>query len=266
MSENHRHGAPADEMLVAFIDGELDAAESADVERWIAGDPATAQRFGFLARSNLPYEQAFAPLLEAAPDSLDTMLASLPSPGLETAPPSRLSRRAFLGVAAACLVAGVALDRTSVFVERQLKKTPEEEHWRAVVAEYLELYTPDTLSSLATDRPTQLAQLDTVGSKMGMALTPELITLPGADFRRAQLLQYDGQPLAQLAYLDPQEGPVALCFISSEQGAAAPRRERRRDMNVVYWSSNRHAFMLIGYAPFVHLERAVDDVKGRLPA
>lgn len=266
MSEHERHGRPTDEMLVAFMDGELNADESMRVESWIARDPVTAERFDFLTRSSLPFTEAFAPLLESAPKELDAMLASLPSPASPAASASRLSRRGFLGTAAACLIAGIAIDRTSVFVERQLKKTPEDEHWRAVVAEYLELYTPDTLSSLATDRATQVAQLNTVGEKMGMALTPETIALADADFRRAQLLQYDGQPLAQLAYLDPQAGPVALCFIPSDHGPASPQMERRKDMNVVYWSSSRHAFMLIGYAPFDRLEAAADDVRVRLPA
>lgn len=265
MSEHEKNGRPSDEMLVAFIDGELSVSESAGVEQWIARDATTAERFDLLARSNLPYAEAFAPLLDAAPQHLDGMLAALPSP---KAAPTRLSgmgRRGFLGAAAACLIAGIAIDRASLVVERQLKKPDEGEEWRAVVAAYIELYTPDTLSALSTDRALQTAQLDTVGSKLGMTLTPEAVALPGADFRRAQLLQYDGQPLAQLAYLDREDGPIALCFVRSDRGAAKMQTERRHGMNVLYWASREHAFMLIGYAPVDRLEVAWNDVKARLP-
>ena len=266
MSEQVIDHRPSDEILVAFIDGELNASESADVEAWIARDTDTAERFDLLAHSTLPYEQAFAPLLDAAPEGLGAMLASLPSPKVSSGLMSRMGRRGFLGVAAACLIAGVAIDRTAVIVERQLDKPSEDEEWRAVVAQYLELYTPETLSTLSSDRATKVAELDTVGAKLGISLTPEAVALPAADFRRAQVLQYDGQPLAQLAYLDPKDGPIALCFIQSEKGPAEPRMERRKHMNVVYWSSNEHAFMLIGYAAAGRLRVASDAVRARLPA
>lgn len=265
MSEHERNSRPSDEMLVAFIDGELGAAESADIEEWIARDAATAERFDLLARGNLPYAEAFAPLLEAAPRGLDAMLAGIPSAKTSPGRLSGIGRRGFLGAAAACLIAGIAIDRASLVVERQLKKPDEGEEWRAVVAAYIELYTPETLSALSTDRALQTVQLDTVGNKLGMTLTPEAIALPGADFRRAQLLQYDGQPLAQLAYLDREDGPIALCFVRSDRGAAGPRTERRHGMNVLYWASKEHAFMLIGYAPVDRLEAAWSEVRTRLP-
>lgn len=265
MSEQIRDHGPSDEMLVAFIDGELNAAESADVEAWVARDAGTAERFDLLARSALPYEEAFAPLLNAAPEHLNAMLASLPSPKASSGLMSRMGRRGFIA-AAACLIAGIAIDRTAVIVEQQINKPSEDEEWRAVVAQYLELYTPETLSALSSDRATKVAELNTVGGKLGISLTPEAVALPTADFRRAQVLQYDGQPLAQLAYLDPKDGPIALCFIQSDKGSADPRMERRKHMNVVYWSSNAHAFMLIGYADADRLRVAADAVRARLPA
>lgn len=265
MSEHERNSRPSDEMLVAFIDGELTPAEKADVEEWIARDTVTAERFDLLTQSDLPYALAFASLLRIAPQNLDAMLAELPSPKATSSRWSGMSRRGFLGATAACLVAGIAVDRALLAVEHHLNKPDEGDEWRAVVAAYIELYTPDTLTALSTDSASQIAQLDTVGSKLGMVLTPESVALPGANFRRAQLLQYDGQPLAQLAYLDPEEGPIALCFVRSSNGAAVPRTERRHGLNVRYWSSKEHAFMLIGYASVERLTTGADDVRTRLP-
>jgi len=37
-------------------------------------------------------------------------------------------------------------------------------------------------------------------------------------------------------------------------------------MNVVYWSSATHAFMLIGHAPIDRMQQLAADVRGRLTA
>jgi anti-sigma factor RsiW len=163
-------------------------------------------------------------------------------------------------------LAGVVIDRGFITIDGRLNKPAEGEEWRAVVAEYIALYTPDTLSAPAGDRAAQVAQLDLVGSKIGLSLSPEAIALPGVDFRHALLLEYDDEPLAQLAYLDPEDGPMALCIVKSNRGTAAPDMERRRGMNVVYWSTSDHAFMLIGRASADRIKVIADSVRARLSA
>ncbi|MCE3543856.1 anti-sigma factor, partial [Escherichia coli] len=43
------------------------------------------------------------------------------------------------------------------------------------------------------------------------------------------------------------QAPMALCIVQSSKGPRAADTERRHGMNVVYWSSDTHAFMLIGH-------------------
>jgi anti-sigma factor RsiW len=267
MSEQDKKTLLSDEMLVAFIDGELDAAQTAQIERFINADESVAERFELLSRSDLPYTEAFAPLLTAAPAAkLNAMLAAIPPSKPQGASAAGMNRRGFLAAAAACLVAGIAIDRGIIEVNRSLTKPDEGAEWRAVVAEYLGLYTTDTLGAPAGDRAAQVAQLDQVGSKLGMVLTPETVAVPGADFRRAQLLEYDGKPLAQIAYLDPEDGPMALCIVPWQAGAKEPDIERRHGMNVVYWSDATHAFMLIGHSTADRLKTMADGVRARLAA
>lgn len=266
MSMQDKDQTASDEMLTAFIDGELDAEETAKIETLIDGNPSVAERFDRLSRADLPYGAAFEPLLEAAPvDRLQAMLLAIPSAKAQTLQVQGMGRRGFLGAAAACLVAGIVADRAFITFDRRLNRPGEGEEWRAVVAEYIELYTPDTLSAPAGDRAAQLAELDQVGSKIGLSLSPETIALSGADFRRAQVLEYDGKPLAQLAYLD-KDGPMALCIVESDRGVAEPDMESRRGMNVVYWSTKDHAFMLIGHATADRMKAVADDVRARLSA
>jgi anti-sigma factor RsiW len=258
---------PLDEMLVAFIDGELDPAESGKIEELIRTDKRVAERFDVLSSSNLPFRDAFESMLAAAPTAkLEAMLSSIPVARQREVRRAGMGRRGFLGAAAACLIAGIAVDRAAINIGHRIARPDEGSEWRAVVAEYLALYTSDTLSASPGDRAAQAAQLNDVGSRLGLALTPEAVALPGAEFRRAQTLEYDGKPLAQIAYLDSDGEPMALCIVPSDKPAAAPDTELRRGMNVVYWSNAGHAFMLIGHGSAERMMVLADSVRGRLTA
>lgn len=258
---------PSDELLTAFIDGELDAPDRDRIERLIDGNTGVAERFDLLSRSTLPFREAFEPLLAEAPAAkLEAMLASIPAVQERKARASGVSRRGFLAAIAASFVAAIAVDRAVIGIGHRLASPDEDTEWRAVVAEYLSLYTADTLSAPGGDRAQQTAQLNEVGAKLGLSLAPEAVAMPGVEFKRAQILNYDSKPLAQIAYLDPQTGPMALCIVQSAKGAAAPDMESRRGMNVVYWSSATHAFMLIGHAPIDRMQQLADDVRAHLIA
>ncbi|MGG6896087.1 MULTISPECIES: anti-sigma factor family protein [Rhizobium] len=267
MSELNKGHMPTDEQLTAFIDGELDAADREWVERLIAGDARVAERFDFLSRSALPFEEAFEPMLAEAPAAkLEAMLAAVTTAKKSKARAAGIGRRGFLAAVAASFVAAIAIDRAVIGLGRRLSKPDEDTEWRAAVAEYLSLYTADTLSAPAGDHVQQVAQLNEVSMKLGLSLAPEAVAMPGVEFKRAQILNYDNKPLAQIAYLDPESGPMALCIVQSAKGAAAPDMESRRGMNVVYWSSATHAFMLIGHAPIDRMQQLAADVMARLVA
>ncbi|PDT18312.1 Fis family transcriptional regulator [Rhizobium sp. J15] len=266
---NEKHTIPSDEDLTAFIDGELTAEEAARIETMVNEDKSVAERLEFLSRASLPFEQAFAPLLAEAPrQRLEVMLAAIPPrDSLKPASaPSILTRRRFLGALAASLVAGIAIDRAVIGIGRSFSAKDENSEWRAVVAEYISLYTPETLAGPVPAREEQAAQLGPLDEKLDLSLSPEAVALPGIDFKRALLLQYDAKPLAQIAYLDPETGPMALCIVRSDAGPKAPDLESRKGMNVVYWSNATHAFMLIGHAAADRMAAMADEVRGRVAA
>jgi len=267
MSELNKGQMPTDEQLTAFIDGELNAADRERVEGLIASDESVAARFDFLSRSALPFGEAFQPMLAEAPVAkLEAMLAAIPVTEKPVTRMGGISRRGLLTAIAASFVAAIAIDRAVIGIGHRLSKPDEDSEWRAAVAEYLSLYTADTLSAPAGDHAQQVAQLNGVGAKLGLPLAPEAIAMPGVEFKRAQVLNYDSKPLAQIAYLDPESGPMALCIVQSAKGAAAPDMENRRGMNVVYWSSPTHAFMLIGHAPLDRMQQLADDIMAHLVA
>ncbi|CAN7473295.1 anti-sigma factor [Phyllobacterium sp. LjRoot231] len=257
---------PSDEMLVAFLDGELEGAERARIDTLVKTDKAVGARYEFLSRSEMAFYDAFQPLLENAPTAkLEAILSGLPASVTAEPVPRDWSRRGFMAAAIAFVFVGVAADRAYIGMQ-DVSSERDGSEWRAVVAEYLSLYTPETLANLTSDEQSQNAQLRNVGDKLGLALPVEAVSLPGIPLKRAQILQYDGKPLGQIAYLDPEHGPMALCIVQSSKGAAAPQTERRRGMNVVYWSDQAHGYMLIGRNPADRLNDLAERVRTALNA
>ncbi|MGE8065820.1 anti-sigma factor family protein [Pseudomonas sp. NPDC089569] len=249
---------PSDEQLVAYLDGQLDSEQRQDIDAAIAQDPMLGLRLQWLNRSSLPFKAAYDELGRQAPtDRLQAMLDGLPSP----ARPS-FNRRWFLAAAAGLVASGVLADR--LFLGWQA--TQHESNWRQQVADYMALYVPQTLDHLPTDEATQRAQLRTIDARLGLSLAPAQLMLPHAEFRRAQILEYDDVPIAQISYLDPVHGPLALCVTLSNSGSRQLAQERRRGMNVVYWADMQHAWMLIGHHPIEDLERMATDLSTRLSA
>jgi hypothetical protein len=255
MTDPNQETMRSDEMLVAFLDGELDSDKRRQVEKLIESDDAVAERVRFLDSSSLPFREAFDPLLGKAPKAkldamLDEILPAVPVPQQA----SGWTRRGFLAAAIGFIAVGIAVDRTFLGVQSSLHDDQDGSDWRSVVAQYMSLYTSDTLGSGPVDVAVQTEQLRGVGAKLGLTLTPERVQLPGTTLKRAQMLAYDGKALGQITYLDAAQAPMALCIVQSSKGAKAPDSEHRHGMNVVYWSNDTHAFMLIGHEP-------LDDIK-----
>lgn len=240
---------PTDERLVAYLDGQLDAEDTRLLDNALAHDEVLQQRLEWLMRSDLPFQGAYAGLLDQAPvERLAVMLNTLPI----AATIAPLNRRRFLAAAAGFLVAGVLADR--LFLGWQASGHKDTQNWRGLVADYMALYVPQTLEHLPDDEASLRAQLQTIDQRLNLALEPAQLVLPHPVFKRAQLLEYDGVPIAQISYLDPLHGPLALCITRSKTGTRAPKHEQRHGMNIVYWSGLTHAYMVIGRNPPPELE------------
>ncbi|SDT05971.1 hypothetical protein SAMN05216579_2375 [Pseudomonas granadensis] len=96
---------PSDEQLVAWLDNELGAEQRSLLEQAMADDALLNLRVQWLSRSNLPYQNAYDELAQQAPlERLQARLDAIPSPEKPG-----LSRRWFIGAAAAALFAGGVL-------------------------------------------------------------------------------------------------------------------------------------------------------------
>jgi len=267
---DHRDLLDADARLTAYLDGELDAAERFSLEDELRADPALAGRLALLRRSQLPFAEAFAPLLDDAPKArLEAMLDGLAE--TETSPRQTAAlqpgRRGLVAAGVALFALGV-LGSRAMDLLRGAPDEEEAEHaddWREAVAQYLALYTSDTLAAVTDDPAARQRELALVGDRLDLPLTLAAVQIPGVSLKNARLLRYDGRQLGQLTYLDADSGPLALCIIDGE-GNEPMRTERRGGMNVAFWARGGHRFMLIGHAAMSTVSAWAGAVAGQLPA
>jgi anti-sigma factor RsiW len=279
MTQSSSGSRPTNAELVAYIDGELSAERKASIDSWINNDRELQVKLLALVRGERLYREAFELILANAPQKrLAQMLAALPEYGANTTgqkksplfyptPPQRRPR--VLGLVAGLLLflVGAAADR---FLPELLEAVginidqESDEDWRKTVAESISLYTPETVAFAQNDPSLIERELAAVGSKLQLPLTLDRVSLPDLSLRRSQLLDYDEKSLGQLIYLGQQGRIVALCVYADGQSDAAQKTEQRSGMNVVYWSSRDHAFMLVGRTTVSELQRLANQISRQL--
>jgi len=264
MNDKSEH-PPGDVELTAFLDGELSGEQRTSVQEWLNEDDDVRARLSRLASGGRPFREAFDLLTEGVPYSrLEGMLASIDRSKPVAARRWQVSLLAGAAVIAA-FVLGVVVDRlvlpapTTGIEQREAVS----ENWRQAVAEYFGLNTADTLAAVPDDDAARVRELKAVGDRLNLSLTMPRLALSGLTLKRADLFSFDGHPLAEVLYLDPQDGPVALCIIANGAPDTAITTERREDRNVVFWQSRGRGFLLIGRTAPGKLRQRAETIAAR---
>lgn len=260
--DNSISGSADDDVLTAYLDGELDGAARAALEARMLSEPGLKVRLDQLARGGRPFGAAYAALLDAAPEArLQAKLAAAIAD--RRARRERGNWRSWAMAIAAALVIFVAGGAAGYLVLPELSP-PAPPGWRQVVAEYQGLMTTDTLAAIPSDPGAVAAELSAAGGKLSLDLTTDKVALPDAALKRAEILEFRGKPLVQLAYLTPDSGPVALCIIANGRPDETQAFEMREGFNIVFWTDSGRGYMLIGKAPRDRLEAYADTLAPRV--
>ena len=263
--DNSLAGADDDSILTAYLDGELAADERAAIEKRLLAEPALKMRLDQLGRGGRAFGPAFDALLVAAPEEkLAAMLADLAAKHAHNGRRSAGSRWGWAMAIAAALVIFAAGGLAGYMLPILTHRPPELPGWRQVVAEYQLLTTTETLAAIPENAAMVSEELTAIGGRLTLDLTPDKLALPNAALKRAQLFEFRGRPLVQLAYLTADNGPVAFCIIANGRPDTSIAFEMREGFNIVFWTNKGHGYMLIGKAPREALEAYAGDLAARV--
>ncbi|WP_420348165.1 anti-sigma factor family protein [Pelagibius sp.] len=260
----------ADEELVAYLDGELPQEQAEAVQQALRDDPALRARLDALRIDTDAVKSAFDNLLPLAPGRAQPTLEERP-PGPPDRSPGRplgrplgrslgrpLGRRAAI---AATLVAVAAIG----FAGGRITAPTQTEDWRMAVAEYQLLYRSETLTHLDPSPAELETERARVVARLGLDIAgATLRNVSGLRYRRAQILGYEAAPLAQFAFLDSRDRPVAFCVTPTEAGDRPLQTQTLRGLAAVSWAADGFAFLVIGDVPQGLLDRAARDLSASL--
>jgi anti-sigma factor RsiW len=249
-----------DEELVAYLDGAIGPARREEIEAALAHDQLLAARLTRLDIDTDAIRAAFSERNASAPAGLLDFWAG------ECALVSH-ARAVVLGEwlkPAAYLVFGTVLGAALTLSNVPGWFANPGKDWHAAVANYQVLYSTATLASIAHDTATQRMEIAAVAAKLELPISLEALQSKGLDFKRAQLLQFKGEPLAQFAYSDPSGDPIALCVTRSGEADSGIQTAMIDGLAAAFWSKNGYGFLVIGGKRMQAVERVAGDLAAKI--
>lgn len=221
----------SDDTLRQFLDGVLDQAKTKEIETAMLSDADLERRIMGL--------DDLAASVKAVLESLPSEARKAELAPAVSAPPTRQSRP-WAMLAAACAV-GVIIGIGSSWFNADA--APD---WRVEVAHYQALYTPETINAINLAPGEAEAQVGRAAAQIGANVPlAELAAHDGLELRRAQVLGFEGAPLAQIVFAHSSGAPVALCLIRTG-GKEQLAMGERLNMASADWAVDGIEYLLIG--------------------
>jgi anti-sigma factor RsiW len=293
---------PADELLVAYLDGELDESQRTKVEDWLEHDGSAREQVARLSETTTLLRAAFDEVLrEEVPERLIAAARGTESTGpvheAEIVPfrgrravPSFVARRHWwVAIPVAASLFGLMIGGGLGYFG--LGKVPgssgEDKQvatisastasWLDNVAGYHKLFVS------ATQGENSFADIPANGDggeliqKISQRTAQPGVRVPnlkpwGLVFQGARVIMIESHPAAQLVYTADNEavgsaiGPLTVVIGSSKRADIAPTFDRRQDTNVLYWRRKGHAYAIVGQAEPGYMWNLVNDIAYQLDA
>jgi anti-sigma factor RsiW len=244
----------SDELLVAYVDGQLARKQATAVDKVLQQDDVIARRVVALKDAHRRLEAAFAAIL--AGEEADA--GAVPAPQARgifipwTALVQAGLAMAGIVVAVVLLLAGFGWPLALPGFSRPTPLAGDPEFIGSLPSSWQEeAVKAQALIGRATLEVSFESQgnRELVAFQLAQAVGPNLI-LPdletqGFRFMRAQLLRFDDDPLAQLLYLGASGAPIAL-YIKKGEGSPEPLYKRYGAIGSVAWSQGGMSYLLAG--------------------
>jgi anti-sigma factor RsiW len=286
---------PNDELLVAYLDGEVDERRREEIEAWLDRDPALRERVALLGESAALIKAAFdEDLREPLPERLiaaargETLSAKAGNFGNVVAFRAKkalaLHTRWWVTLPAAAslfgLMVGAGAGYWGVGGGSQPKPEPQVASvtgttgaWLDNIAGYHKLYTAASTGTENTFDLTSKGDAGDVTTKIDARLPKALPRVPdlkpwGLSFQGLRWLVVEGRPAAQLFYTTDNKniGPLTVVVATSKRADLAPTFDHRDDVNMLYWRHGGRAYALVGQADKGWLWGLANDIGWQLNA
>lgn len=261
----------SDELLVAYVDGQLAREQIRAVEKVLAQDDVIARRVAALQEAHGRLEAAFEAILASEMGEVTAAPRLALSEWRESEPPRLRSNAAWAGAGIVIgLIAAVAIQdwpltlpdlgalREALFTRQS--EAPALPAWQADAARAQSLLSR---ASVEVGLESQ-ANHDFIAYQLAEAIGPD-VRLPnlepqGFRFVRAQILRYGDQPLAQLLYLPAQRDPLALYAMEGHRDRL-PVFAQEAGIGTVFWCEDGIAYLLAGREDEATLYRLAEKIR-----
>ena len=246
----------SDAELTAFLDGVAEPGPAARIDAAAKADPLLQARLEALELNTLELKNAFDPMLGVARSrnlehKLDCAISK--DAANDTSAPRGLVRYASH---AAALAIGAAIGWAFLM--------PADD-WRAEVAHYQALYVSDTLTPITPDANRLASEFNRASEALGLAIEPGMFDdIPGLKLHRAQILGFNGTPLVQIAFTQPDGTPVAFCILRDAGNATSPQSDTLVGLAAASWETPTHRFLTIGGTDISVILALANQLKQRL--
>lgn len=233
----------SDEELTSYLDGELEESARLQLERMLTDDGELQERLDSLTLDKDELGNALGTLLSIAPEMPDVISETISQETEAGAPVLDAKQPRYWQLIAASLLALVIGYGAGAYVPDKPERS-----WREFVATYQALYANSTLAHIDQLDFNAGEELSRVSAAIGKELDLAAIqSVEQLDYKRAQILSFEGRPLIQLAFLSKVGAPVALCILQSYDGQeSAPGFSEMRGMSSASWSKDGYEYLLIG--------------------
>lgn len=231
--------------LSAYLDGELDEAEAAEVEARLASDPkAQAELDALMAADAMALGQFDDMLSDPVPLALAQQIKNAPLDA-----PATIARRPVWGMIAASLAIFMLGGAGGYVIKGQSAPVQVARTWLTDVADYHAVYASQGrhLVEVSADESDHIQAW--LGKTTGAQFTIPDLSQFDLTFEGGRLLVAGGNPVAQLMYSQPDGTVIALCLQKNGHPEAGPAPLTSQSINgfdLVSWKTTAAAYVVLG--------------------
>jgi anti-sigma factor RsiW len=254
-------------LIAAYADGELDVADMARVEAYLAANP-DGQRV-------LAAQRSVSALLRSAfPESLYQDKLVRPAQGMAGAAAprergrfvARPGRRRSIQGPAWAVAASVAMAIIGYGAGVRYPDLIESERDRMLteIAEYHAVYSRETVHLVEVPA----AQADHLRAWLGKRVNGTLVIpdfkASGLTFAGGRMVVLDGMPVAELMYTRPDGLPIAFCVLFRPGEPHGVEVDQRGALRLAVWKDGKHQYVVVGEADTSVIQKLAEMARSQI--